>query len=168
MTKISDMQTNSFKELQKMIRDQKDSFTSYEDAAQEFMGKFYEKFSDSVVLSRIFLTAPYSKLPLKNKQFVDKLTQIHSLTDLVNDNTLILSLVGSAGLENEWHDRKNSKNHVGIPLASADFIDEVPMMSRLLKQLGLNLNYIASDDTKLVKHTLGRMNGVFLCKRCKD
>lgn len=167
MAKLSQLDVSDFKALQEEIRSRKQAYTSYENIAQDFMDEFYNKFKDSIILSRVFLTVPYSRLPQKNKVFVDKLADTHSIQELINDNTLILSLVGSAGIEEQWFDRRNSQDHIGIPLASADFIDRVPMMSRLLRQLGLDLNYISSDDTKLVKHTLGRMNGMFYVKDAK-
>ncbi len=53
------------------------------------------------------------------------------------------------------------KSHIGIPLVSAAFIDAIPMMSCLLRQLGMGLDWIDSADTSLVKHTIGSMSGVF-------
>ena len=50
---------------------------------------------------------------------------------------------------------------MGVPLISAAFIDAIPMMSRLLKQLGLGLDWIDSNDTTIAEQTLGLMSGLF-------
>ena len=166
--KIRDLDLDVVRKLQQEVRDGKDSFQTYEELAHDFSNRFYRKFKDSIVLARIFLTVPYARLPESNKAFVDKIVEKNSIQHLLHDNTLILSLVGSAGEEAAWMDRSNSENHIGIPLISADFIDKAPMMSRLLKELGLNLEYISSDDTYLVKHTLGRMNGMFYVREASS
>jgi hypothetical protein len=68
---------------------------------------------------------------------------------------------GTCGERTAWRDRHNSRGHIGIPLASVDFIDRIPMMSRLLKELGLDLDWIDSRDTEIVAKTMGSMAGVF-------
>lgn len=115
MTKISS-QSNELKNIQENIRAQKNSFSSYEDAAQAFISSFYHNFKDSVVLARVFLTVPFNRLPENNKLFVESLGRQHKITDIINDDTLILSLVGTAGKEHQWNDRMYSKGHVGKPL----------------------------------------------------
>jgi hypothetical protein len=56
---------------------------------------------------------------------------------------------------------EDSQGHVGIPLASADFIESIPMMSRLLKELGVPLDWIEQSDTEIVAKTIGRISGLF-------
>lgn len=69
--------------------------------------------------------------------------------------------LGTGGDEPEWGDRRKSEGHIGIPLASADFIDQIPMMSRLLKQLGVSLDWIERGDTAIVGKSMGSMGGCF-------
>ena len=121
----------------------------------------YGAFKDSIVLVRLFATVPYGQLPKQNKDFVDGLASSKGVGKSIHDQTLVLSLLGTSGEGPAWNDRKDSQGHVGIPLVSAAFIDAIPMMSRLLKQLGLGLDWIDSTDTNLVKHTIGSMSGVF-------
>ena len=80
---------------------------------------------------------------------------------MLNDRTVILSLLGTRGRESEWNDRRTSQGHAGIPLASAEFIDSIPMVSRLLKELGAGIDWIDKEDTKIVVRTKGNMAGVF-------
>ena len=57
--------------------------------------------------------------------------------------------------------QENSQKHIGIPLCSAPFIDSIPMMSRLLRQLGVQLEWIEQGDVSIVKSVSGSISGVF-------
>jgi hypothetical protein len=135
-----------------------------EAVSQVFMESIFDTFKESVILCRLFVTVPYNKLPEFNKNFVSKLTKAKKVDNLLNDDTLVLSLLGSCGIEKKWKNRRSSQNHIGIPLISSAFIEEIPMMSRLLKELGVNINWIDNNDTDLVKHTIGNLNGMFYVK----
>ena len=132
-----------------------------EDAAQEYMNILCDELRESIVLARMFATIPYSKLPDKNRAFVSDLVESKNLGSMLTENTPVLSLLGSNGIEERWKDRRSSSGHIGIPLLSADFIDAIPMMSRLLKQMGFGLDWIDRNDTELVVKTAGKMGGVF-------
>lgn len=121
----------------------------------------YEEFEDSISLVRLFATVPFGELPAPNREFVTELVASAGLSSLVDDHMLVLTLLGSRGEEAAWNDRHDSQGHVGIPLVSGDFIDAIPMMSRLLKELGLGLDWIDSRDTKIVSLGIGRQSGVF-------
>lgn len=135
--------------------------TFFEEAAQKFTDVFYQEFEESVVLVRLFATVPFGNLPPPNQAFVNRLATSQGITHLINDQTLVLSLLGTRGEKATWNSRNDSQGHVGIPLASADFIDAIPMMSRLLRELGLSLDWIDSRDTEIVAKTIGKMAGVF-------
>jgi len=138
--------------------------TALEDAAQEYMSILYEALSESIIMTRLFAAIPFEELPEPNKEFVRSLAQAKGISELIKDGTLVLSLLGSRGVRPEWNDRRNSQGHIGIPLASSDFIDKIPMMSRLLKQLGGGIDWIDTNDTKLVTKTFKDLNGVFFVR----
>ncbi len=48
----------------------------------------------------------------------------------------------------------------GMATVSADFVDKIPMISRLLKEVRLNLDWIDSQDKEVVTETIGGMSGV--------
>ena len=73
----------------------------------------------------------------------------------------MLSLLGTRGDQADWNSRHDSKGHIGIPLASADFIDLIPMMSRLMRALGVPLDWISSTDRTIIAKAIGRIAGVF-------
>lgn len=158
MSKIDD-KVNIFPILDELSVKIKECKT-LEQAAMEAMGLLYKEFSDTIVLARLFVAVPYGKLPTDNRSFVSELARTHNITDLINDETYVLSLLGTKGVDPAWNDRRNSKGHVGIPLASADFIDRIPMMSRLLKEVGLDLSWIDRQEAVATK-TLAGLSGVF-------
>jgi len=153
--------------IQNNISEKVKGAQNLENAAQEYMSILYNRFAESIVLARFYVTVPFKNLPETNRQFVTTLAQAKGINDLIKDETLVLSLLGTRGQKDEWNDRKKSKGHVGIPLASADFIDKIPMMSRLLKQLGAELNWINSNDTGLVAKTFKNVSGVFYVRDAK-
>jgi hypothetical protein len=134
---------------------------NFEEAAQIYTSELYQWFKESLVLARVFATVPYEHLPTFNKNFVDKLATSKQVHHLLQPQTLVLSLLGTSGDEPAWNDRRLSQGHVGIPMVSAAFIETIPMMSRLLKQLGIGLDWIASNDSQIVTRAAGRMSGVF-------
>jgi hypothetical protein len=132
-----------------------------EDAAQKVTDLMYAEFKDSVVLARLFATVPFEMLPTSNKEFVKNMADAKGLTPLINNHTPILSLLGTSGEEKAWNDRHESRGHIGIPLVSADFIDEIPMISHLLKSLGFSSDWVSSDSTGITQSTMGKMAGIF-------
>lgn len=161
MSRIGDVTVFSINALRSKIEERIKGCAYLEDAAQKYTDVMYEEFEDSIVLVRFFATCPFGKLPVPNQKFVTRLTASAGISSLVNDQMLVLSLLGTRGERAAWNNRHRSQGHVGIPLASGAFIEAIPMMSRLLKELGLNLDWIDSGDTKVVAKTIGAMAGVF-------
>ncbi|OQX27876.1 MAG: hypothetical protein BWK80_03125 [Desulfobacteraceae bacterium IS3] len=137
------------------------NFMYLEDAAQRFTELLYHEFSKSVVLTRIFATIPFGRLPDFRKNFVIQLAESSGIMSQLTDNTPVLSLLGTYGQNEIWNNWRNSRGHIGIPLASYDFIDKIPMLSRLLKELGIRLEWLNIYDTKIVTKKIGRLAGLF-------
>lgn len=135
--------------------------SSLEEAAQAYMSILYENLSESIVLARIFATIPYMKLPEDIKGYVTNQVDLAGVSDKLKDTTLVLTLLGTRGADHFWDDRHNSRGHVGIPLVSRDFIDSMPMPVLLLRQLGIDLDWIDDDNANLILRTSGRLSGVF-------
>lgn len=161
MGKIKNLSRESFLKLQDKITDNLIGCNTLEESAQKYMTILYEELSESIILARLFATVPIFGLPEENKKFVIDLAQSAKITGLIKGDTLVLSLLGTKGKKQEWNDRKKSKGHVGIPLASSDFIGRIPMMSRLLKELGAGIDWIDRTDTELVAKTFENISGVF-------
>jgi len=167
MAKIGDEKSSEFLRNPRNITERIKASAALTQASQKFTELLYETFRESIILTRMFVTVPFSRLPDTNKDFVMGLARKTGITDLIRDETPVLSLLGTSGQEAAWNDRRRSEGHVGIPLASADFIEAIPMMSRLLKSLGADLDWIDSKDSDIVTKTLGSMSGVFFVEDAK-
>ena len=161
MGRISGLAREDFIDLQETIARRAGGCVALEEAAQNYVSVLYETLKESVVLARCFATVPFAGLPAQNREFVTGLARAGGVAGLLADDTLILSLLGTRGDKSEWNDRKKSRDHVGIPLAASAFIERIPMVSRLLKQLGAGIDWIDQNDTELVIKTFENLSGVF-------
>ncbi len=51
-----------------------------------------------------------------------------------------LTLFGTAGVEDQWNDRRQSVSHAVIPLLSPEMVAASPMIARLFTQLGIEIS----------------------------
>ncbi len=134
-----------------------------EEAAQRFVQSLYNAFKESIVLVRTFVTIPIAELPREIQGFANNLAQGAGIAVPLPRDEMILTLFGTAGVAPEWNDRKQSKGHVGIPLASVAFVGAIPMMSALLEQLGFDLGWIRGEK-EIVARCIGSLGGTFFVK----
>jgi len=139
-----------------------------EEAAQELVSALHKQFSESVVLARVYVTAPFDALPVTNKSFVQNLTESTGAEADLKATTPVLSLIGTYGQEEDWRDRRNSKGHVGIPLISSAFVGAIPMISRLLHELGVPMDWIDTHETEMIIKTVGRKAGLFYVENAAE
>jgi hypothetical protein len=132
-----------------------------EQAAQTVTRGLFESYAGSVALARAFVTVPLDGLPDSNQAWVRGLAGRAGVESALEPSTPILSLIGSYGAEESWRDRRRSEGHVGIPLVSASFVDGIPMVARLLQQLGMELDWLGRGDTDIIARVLGSSSGVF-------
>ncbi len=168
MGKINKISIYELADFREKVKAQLEIQPSLEAAAQATTEALFAEFKESIILIRMFATIPYQGLPPANQGSVRSLAATAGISDQIGDDTLVLSLLGSSGREPQWNSRHDSKGHVGIPLASADFIASIPMMSRLLKELGLSLDWIDQGDTECVSRVLGRNAGAFHVPRASE
>ncbi len=65
-------------------------------------------------------------------------------------NTKCLTLLATAGSEDNWNDRTRSAGHKAIPLPSPAAVDRIPMISQLINQFGLDVSTVVSPDPELI------------------
>jgi hypothetical protein len=118
----------------------------------------WDKYSSSLSLARVYASAPYRALPPANREFVDVLAGAKGF--VITDETQILSLLATRGKQPAWNDRRKSKGHVGMPLVSSAFVESMPMLSRLLTDLGVGLEWINRADFDM-QTTLADWSGLF-------
>ena len=131
-----------------------------EEFAQNLAQTIHETF-DFSILTRVYINFPYEIIPQKNQEFVDNLAKSVEVFDKVNNQTPILSLMGTYGKLENWRSRHLSKGHVGIPLISTDFITNIPMMARLLSDLKVDIEGLNQQDKKITSDVFGKFQGMF-------
>ncbi len=141
------------------------TFDTVEQAAQELSQTLYREFRESVVLARTYLTVPFGGLPASNQKFVRELAATVD-SSLLKDTTPVLTLAGTAGTQADWNDRRKSVGHVGIPLLSAAFVESIPMVARLMNEMGLGMSWIEDGDTSLLEKVL--MSRMFYVPNASD
>ncbi len=139
-----------------------------EEAAQELATALHTQFDESVVITRVFVTVPFDALPSTNKEFVQKLAESAGAVSELKTTTPVLSLIGTHGQEEDWCDRRKSKGHVGIPLISSSFVGAIPMISRLIRELGIPLDWVDSHDEEIIIETIGNSVGLFFVENAAE
>jgi hypothetical protein len=140
---------------------------SVEAAAQATAVLLFETFPETTVLARVFVTVPFAELPAPDQAFVRRLAGPRA-PRLLKANTPVLSLAGTRGVSPEWNSRYASAGHLGIPLVSMEFVESIPMISRLLKELGARLEWAAGLDTTVVAAALGSVAGLFYVEDARE
>ncbi len=132
-----------------------------ENAAELVASALYATFEASTALARVYAVVPYRDLTGPVAAFVDELAAKAGQTANVGAETPVLTLLATHGAREEWCDRKQSKGHVGIPLVSAEFVQAIPMVARLLKELGVDLAWLDVAADVNARRLLGGFNGLF-------
>jgi len=136
---------------------------SMESAANEVVNYFFENFIDkqtgkkSCVLVRMFKTHNVNELPPDLQDFAKNM--LHKKTKLKSYKCL--TLLGSAGIEESWRDRRNSVGHQAIPLPSKEVLNQIPMMRNLIKQMGLDVETVINPDPDLLADLSQKTYNVF-------
>jgi hypothetical protein len=132
-----------------------------DDFAGVAVSDLYERFEASLVMVRAFMTVPYQSLPEPQRSFALELARSVHLEALLGPTTPVLCLLATRGCVDDWNDPRNSRGHLAIPLLSEDFVASIPMMSRLLKELGLPLTWVQDPGPMVARQTIGSEVGFF-------
>lgn len=108
---------------------------SLEEAAQEFCARLYETCVDFAVLVRVFATVPYERLDDGARRAADAFAAADCPAG-IEPSTPVLALLGTCGIEPDWRQRETSREHGAIPLLSEEYVDGIPMVARLLGDIG--------------------------------
>jgi hypothetical protein len=159
---IGETTIKTIRDFGKQINSTLKTCTSLEEAAQKFVNFLFEEFEESIVLIRLFATIPFGMLPASNQNIVTKLADAEQMTPLIRDDTPVLTLLGSRGGE----EIRNCKQYFGIPLTSLEFVQSMPFIANLLKELGYELEW-NERQTSLIQErdietdSIGFLSGVF-------
>ena len=159
--KIEQATPSTITELWASIERKLQEAKALEDAAQALATAEQTRFDESVIIARIFLTVRFDALPAATRAFVQNLAESAGAASGLKGTTPVLSLVGTYGREADWKDRRKSKGHAGIPLISSAFVGAIPMISRLLREFGVPMEWVDSHDSEVIVKAVGREAGLF-------
>jgi hypothetical protein len=144
------------------IREQTSAMQTTQEAAQRITEVLFRELGQSLALVRFYLTVPFQALPHSNRAFVGALAQDKGVAPMLRSDTLVLSLLETSGVEPEWNHYERSKGHIGIPLVGADFVESIPMTSRLLGDLGVALLFFDTRSQGVASEvSAGAIGGTF-------
>lgn len=138
------------------------SSASMEQAAQNVTRYLYDGLKSapfnrrSCVLVRFFKTHSYGQLP----EDLRKAARSAARSPLAEDTKCLL-LLGTSGDEPQWNRRHESRWHKCLPLQSKAVIEQFPMISRLIQQLGLPTSELLRPAAEIIKDFERKNFGVF-------
>ena len=92
----------------------------------------------AAALVRFFMTIPYARLdPSTRSSIAAKFPDLAPEAD-----TKCLTLMGTVGDEPDWCSISGSRGHQAIPLMSEEGVEQIPMIARLLSELGLEIHQV--------------------------
>ena len=111
---------------------------------------FYDNFrlidrTPSCALVRFFKTHPYDELDGELQQYVRQ--ALGGPPEHVNISCM--TLIATAGEKPSWNKIEKSQQHRAIPLGSEQMLKQSPMISQLIKQLGVNGNAVLQPRSEL-------------------
>ena len=135
--------------------------SSMEDAANKIVKYLYDNITDSSgnkanALVRFYKTHRYDQLDPGLQGFAQGI-----LGSAPSDDTNCLTMLATMGDNDDWKSRSKSNGHRAIPLASADMVAGIPMISRLLTQFGIDVGSVMRPDPMLIGDMAGKTYNTF-------
>jgi len=125
------------------LRQEAQKGNTLQESAQRLMEAFRAYFADSVVLARTYATIPQRLLPEKDRAFLQSMAHAMGVLPLLGEDCMVLSLLGTSGVEAAWCDRYASREHLAVPLISQQSVAAIPMVAGLIEQLGRSADWYA-------------------------
>jgi hypothetical protein len=139
-------------ELGVVLRRLGDRAHSMEEVANRVVHTLYECLVDpdtgerSCALVRFFKTHAYAELDDTLRDFARGMLRGR----MAAPGMKCLTLLATAGDRTEWNSRQVSVAHRAIPLASEEIVSKAPMISSLLRQLGVELGVLLNPTPGLL------------------
>lgn len=123
-----------------------------EEVAERITRHLYENFvepeteNSSLALVRLFKTHSYDELEPDLQQVVQQALGGEPQSPKMK----CLTLLATAGEHSDWNSRHDSHGHQAIPLISEELVAQFPMISQLIRQMGLEIGTVLEPDPALV------------------
>ena len=108
-------------------------------------------------LVRCYMTQPFAALDPELQQFARELMD----GGRPDPKMKCLALLATIGQTASWNSRLLSQGHRAIPLPSPEIVEKAPMISQLIKELGLELSSVLRPSPDVVQELAGKRHGVF-------
>jgi hypothetical protein len=108
-------------------------------------------------LVRCYKTHPFELLDPELQQFARGLMDRQEPRPTMK----CLTLMATVGQAASWNSRFLSQGHRCVPLPSPEIVEKAPMISQLIKELGLELSSVLQPSPDVVKELAGKRHGVF-------
>lgn len=151
-------------ECSSALRRMGEGASSMEGAANSVVRYLYDHLIDkesgdrAVALARLFKTHRCEHLPPSLRTFASTAA---GATEDELARFPCLTLLGTAGDEPDWNDRRKSVGHQTIPLVSAAAVEASPMIAQLLGTFGVDVDAILAPDPSLFRRLDAANCGVF-------
>ncbi|WP_333172248.1 SpoIIE family protein phosphatase [Microcoleus sp. S13_B4] len=136
---------------------------SMEEASNRIVRYLYENFctkptgEKSCALVRLLKTHPYEDLEVELAEYARSMLDHYSPLAAMK----CMTLLATVGEQTEWNSRHKSVGHKAIPLASESVVAQIPMISQLIRQLGLDIKTVINPDPNLLVEIEQRKYNVF-------
>jgi hypothetical protein len=163
MHDITNLTITDLADLSRAVMQAGQRAQSMEDCANVLVRHFYEQLGNgrggekACALVRFFKTQPLGDLdPDLSATARDSLGGHEPAPGMK-----CLTLLATAGDEPEWNSRHSSRGHKTIPLPSARIVEQFPMISQLIKQLGFEVADVVAPDPALIVNLEERTASIF-------
>jgi len=139
-------------EVGRQLRSLGDEADCMEASAERIVGYLYNALADSATgvrdcaLVRLYKTHEYGTLEPAQQAFASGLLD----EPPPSADMKCLTLLASIGDEPGWCARQTSAGHQAIPLPSRQFVESIPMIARLIQQLGMKIEDVIDPDPKFL------------------
>jgi serine phosphatase RsbU (regulator of sigma subunit) len=136
---------------------------SMEEASNRIVRYLYENFctkptgEKSCALVRLFKTHPYEDLEVELAEYARSMLDHYPPLPAMK----CMTLLATVGEQTEWNSRHRSVGHKAIPLASESVVAQIPMISQLIRQLGLDIKTVINPGPDLLVEIEQRKYNVF-------
>lgn len=147
-----ELQLHQMTSLTGAIRKLGSDAETMEQAAQRIIDYLYDELNDRASgeklcgLVRLFKTHAFGDLEEGLQSWAKNLAGQNE----VAPGTKCLTLMATRGEQPDWNDRRASGGHKAIPLLSEQMVGTIPMISQLLKQLGLEVKMVLNPDPEFI------------------
>jgi hypothetical protein len=119
--------------------------TTLESGARVMTEMVYDALGDALLLARTFAVLRLSDLPSEERAFA--LARAKKSGDVLTPDSSVLTLMASRGVEAAWNNRRASREHLAIPLASEAHLESAPMIRSLMRDVRTFYVFDASTST---------------------